>query len=202
MIVVGVTGNLASGKSEVAMILKKRGAKIFDADLAARNVVQVGKPVYRAIVKIFGKAYLKKDRALDRKKLAERVFLHPSELKKLNILIHPGVIFECFQMIERYKDKKGVLVLDVPLLFESKMENLADYTIVIDSSRSKIFKRAKKKGLPENLVKKILSAQWPVSKKSKHADFVITNNGTAKQLEKKVWEVMDKIKKKHALNGN
>ena len=82
MIVVRVTGNLASGKSEAAKILKKRGAKVFDADHAAKQVVQSGKPVYKAIVKIFGKAYLKKDGTLDRKKIAERVFFTSSGPEK------------------------------------------------------------------------------------------------------------------------
>ncbi len=197
MIVIGITGSLATGKSEVAQILKRRGAKVFDADETAKQVVAVGRPAYKALVKILGKAYLKKDKTLDRNKVAAHVFSHPADLKKLNILIHPGVIVECFKMIERTKNKKGILALDIPLLFESKMENLADVTVVIASRRENIFKRAKKNGLSEHLAKKILSAQWPLPKKAKRADFVIVNNGTLKQLEKKVWEVIEKIKEKH-----
>ncbi len=197
MIVIGVTGNLASGKSEVARILKRKGAKVFDADLAAKQVVRVGMPVYRAIAKILGQSVLKKDRTLDRKKIAARVFSHPADLKKLNTLIHPGVILECFKTIEHHKKKKGILVLDVPLLYESKMENLAHVTVVIGSSLKNILHRAKKNGLTEELARKILLTQWPLSKKTKRADYVIENNGTRKQLEKKVWEVMTKIKAKY-----
>ena len=197
MIVIWVTGNLASGKSEVAGILKRKGAKVFDADLAAKRVVGIGMPAYQAIVKIFGKAYLNKGKTLDRKKIAERVFSHPADLKKLNTLTHPGVIFECFSMIERTKNKKGVLVLDVPLLYESKMENLADFTIVIDSSMKNILKRTRKNGLSAALTRKILSTQWPIARKVKHADFVVENNGTLKELEKKVLEVVEKIKLKN-----
>ena len=236
MIVIGVTGNLASGKSEVARILRRKGAKVFDADLAAKQVVGTGMPVYKAIVKIFGKTYLNQDKTLDRKKLAERVFSHPADLKKLNTLTHPGVIFECFSMIERTrnkpgilvldvpllyeskmenladfavvidsslknilkrtKNKKGILVLDVPLLYESKMESLADFTVVIDASQKNILKRTRRNGLSADPTRKILSTQWPLPKKAKRADFVIENNGTLKQLEKKVWEVVEQIKLK------
>ena len=194
MIIIGVTGNLASGKSEVAGILKRKGAKVFDADHAAKLGVGIGMPAYKAIVKIFGNGYLNKDRTLDRKKLAAHVFSHPADLKKLNTLIHPGVIFECFKMIEQTKKKKGILALDVPLLYESKMETLADVTVVINSSLKNILKRTKRNGLPESLVRKIISTQWPIERKARRADFVIENNGTLKELEKKVLEVVKKIK--------
>ena len=194
MIVIGLTGNLASGKSEAAGIFKRFGAVIFDADTAAKEVVQKGKPVYRAILKIFGRDYLKKSGELDRKKLAWHVFSHPGDLKKLNILIHPGVIVECFKEIERLKNKKGILVLDAPLLFESKMENLADFTVVVSSSTKNTLKRARKKGLPLDLTRKILSTQWPLKRKEKLADFVIQNNGSRKNLERQVLEVVNKIR--------
>ena len=197
MIVIGVTGNFASGKSEAAGILKRKGARVFDADLAAKQVVGIGMPAYKAIVKIFGKTYLHKDRTIDRRKLAARVFSNPADLKKLNTLTHPGVIFECFKAIHQTKRKKGILVLDVPLLYESKMETLADFTVVIDSSMKNILRRAQKNGLSAGLTRRILSTQWPIARKVRRADFVIENNGTLKELEKKVLEVVKKIKSKN-----
>ncbi len=198
MIVIGITGSLASGKSEAVRIFKeKKGAKVFDADLAARQVVEKGKPVYKAVFKIFGKEYFRSNGELDRKKLASHVFSHPEDLKKLNILIHPGVIFECFRMIEQNRKRSEILVLDVPLLFESKMESLADYTVLVTADPKKILQRAKKNGMPESLTRKILSTQWPLIKKRRLADFVIKNNGSLKELEKKVLEVAEKIKLKN-----
>ena len=106
---------MASGKSEVTRIFKSLGARMFDADVAARKAVRKGSPAYRAIIKIFGKEYLKPNGELNRKKLAERVFRNPGDLHKLNVLIHPGVIFEMFRQIRRYRRRKGILVMDVPL---------------------------------------------------------------------------------------
>ena len=196
MIVVGITGNLASGKTEAARIFKRHGALVFDADEAARNAVRKGAPVYKAVVKIFGKAYLKMNGEIDRKKLAARVFSRPEDLKKLNILIHPGVIFESMKLIERTRKKKGLLVMDVPLLFESKMGNLADVTLVVSSTREKMLERAAKKGMPGSLTRKILSTQWPLGKKEKLADYIIHNNGTHKDLEKEVLRVVRELKGK------
>ena len=195
MIVIGITGSLSAGKSEAAKILQKKGAKVFDADTAAREAIKKGSPAHRAIVKIFGMGILKKDGEIDRKKIAAHVFSHPKDLKKLIILTHPGVIFDCIKMIELNKKKTGILVLNVPLLFESKMECLADYTVVVTAEKKKILHRARKKGMPEDLAKKILSTQWPTKRKEKLADFVIENNGTIKELEKKILEVVEKIKK-------
>lgn len=193
MIVIGLTGSFASGKSQAAAIFKKHGAEVFDADKSARVALQKGKPAYRAIVQLFGKEYLGKDGQIDRKKLAERVFNKPADLKKLNILIHPGVIFECLNVIGRYKSKDGLLILDVPLLFESKMENLADVTVLVKSGMSQILERAKKRGVSPALTKKILSTQWSLAKKSKLADFVINNNGSLKDLEEEIKNVITKI---------
>lgn len=194
MIVVGLTGSLASGKSEAAKIFKKLGARIYDADAAAKKAVAKGAPAYKAIQKIFGKEYFDKKGELNRRKLAERVFNNPKDLQKLNVLIHPGVIFESLQAIGKVKGKPGVFVLDVPLLFESKMENLADCTVLVRATQAQMLERAVKKGLARELAKKILSTQWSMEKKSKLADFVIDNDGSTADLERKIRDVFKKIK--------
>ena len=193
MIVVGVTGSFASGKSEVVRFLKRKGASVFDADRAAKKVVREGTPVYRALVKLFGKQFVDKHGRLDRRKLAEYVFRRPSELTKLNTLVHPAVIFEILKLIRQRERKKGILVLDVPLLFESKMQALADVTVLVTADQKLITKRAGTKGIGADLARRILRAQWPVSRKKKLADFVIENNGTLKNLEKKVNKIYQTI---------
>ena len=194
MIVIGVTGCLASGKNEAVRIFKKLGAKVFDADVSAKNATRKGAPITQAIIRIFGKSYLKKNGELDRKKLAQRVFNEPQDLKKLNVLIHPGVIFDSLKLFKKYRKTNKVLVLNVPLLFESKMENLADVTVVVSAKEALMLKRAAKRGYPKELAKKILASQWPMKTKESLADHVIENNGSLKQLEKKVKRVYSLIK--------
>ena len=196
MIVVGVTGSFSSGKSAVTAVFKKLGAKVFDADLTAKKVTRKGTAVHRAIVQIFGKEYLDARGQLDRRKLARRVFSNPKDLRTLNILIHPEVIFEAMKARKKLKNKKDVLVLDVPLLYESRMEKLADVIVVVESSRKQMIRRGREKGVEPALSKKIIGTQWPFEKKARRADFVIENRGNLKELERKAKEIFEQIKNK------
>lgn len=197
MISVGLTGVLASGKTEAARLFAKLGAKTFDADLAAKRLIRKGQPLQRAAVKVFGRQFLKSNGELDRKKLAQYVFGRPRELKKLNILIHPGVIFESLCFVRQYRHRKVLIVLDVPLLFESRMENLVDFTVVVRSTKRRIFARAAARGLSPALTRKILSAQWPMERKAKAADFVIENDGDLRKLRSEVSRVYRQIIGRH-----
>lgn len=192
-LIVGVTGSLASGKTQVTALLKKKGARVFDADAAARRALAKGEPAYQAVVKLFGKSFLKKDGQIERKKLAVRVFSNPKELRQLNTLIHPGVIFECLGEIDRVKRQGGILALDVPLLYESRMDCLADFIVVVTAPAAVALKRAAQKGVPPALGRKILASQWPARKKAKKADFVIENSGSPSELRSKVSELWLKI---------
>ena len=190
MIVVGVTGNLASGKSAAAQSFKELGARVVDADLLARKLTKKGTVLYKAILKIFGKDFAARGGELDRRKLAWHVFSHPEDLRKLNVLIHPGVIFEAYKVLEAERDKKDrMVVLDVPLLFESHMERMADFTVVVRSSRTAMMRRAAKRGVPPALARKILASQWPSAKKARLANYVIDNDGTVAGRRAKVKKV-------------
>lgn len=194
MRVVGITGSLACGKSAVADLFHRWGAKVIDADRIAADLTRKGTPIHRAIIKLFGEDFLKKNKELDRGKLAKHVFDHPRDLKKLNVLIHPSVILETYKTIEKFKAKKGLIVLDVPLLFESKMERLAEKVIVVQAKTGVILRRAAARGISPVLAKKILSSQWAPSRKAKLADFVIHNNGTLGELEAKAKKIFELVK--------
>ncbi|MCG3176518.1 MAG: Dephospho-CoA kinase [Candidatus Omnitrophica bacterium] len=193
MIVVGLTGGLATGKTQAARIFKKLGARIFDADEVARRLLRRGTPAYRGVVQIFGADYLGPKGDIDRAKLARRVFSSPKDLKKLNTLVHPGVIFECLQVIRRLKGRKGLLVLDVPLLFESHMERMADVTVVVKAKPATVYARTDKKGLSRKLARAIIASQWSLARKARLADHVLDNDGTPKELEQQVREVRERI---------
>jgi dephospho-CoA kinase len=194
MKVIGITGNLASGKSSIAALFKKRGARVFDADEVARKALKKGTPLHGAVVKIFGRDFLDKKGEIDRKKLAARVFSKPADLKKLNTLLHPGVIIQCLLLIEELKDKEGVLALDVPLLYEARMEALADKVVVVRSSDKDMIARAVKKGLPRALAKDILASQWPMKRKAAKADFIVDNRGSAADLDRQVAKIWESVK--------
>jgi dephospho-CoA kinase len=194
MKVIGITGNLASGKSSVTALFKKRGARVFDADEAARKALKKGSPFYAAVVKIFGRDFLDKKGEIDRRRLAARVFSKPADLKKLNTLLHPGVIIQCLLLIEELKDKEGVLALDVPLLYEARMEGLADQVVVVRSSDKDMIARAVKKGVPRELAKDILASQWPMKKKAAKADFIVDNRGSAADLDRQVGKIWERVK--------
>lgn len=194
MIVIGITGNLASGKSSVTALFKKRGARVFDADEAARKAIKKGSPLHGAVIKLFGPSFLAKNGEINRQKLAERVFSKPADLKKLNTLLHPGVIIQCLLLIEELKDKEGVLALDVPLLYEAKMEGLADKVVVVRSSEKDMLARAVKKGVPRELAKNILASQWPMKRKASKADFIVENRGSAADLDRQVAKIWERVK--------
>ena len=143
-----------------------------------------------------------KNGQLDRRKLALHVFSHPKDLKKLNVLVHPSTIVEALKQIEKARGKKGILVLDVPLLFESKMDKMADFTVVIRANEATMMSRASRRGIPAQLARNILAAQWPAMKKSRLADFVIDNNGTMDHLETQVERVKQEILKRYEDRAN
>jgi dephospho-CoA kinase len=193
--IIGLTGNLASGKSETAKLFEKKGARVINADEIARRLTEENAAIRKAIAKMFGRQYVTKSGALDRRKLAWHVFADPKELKKLNTIVHPIVIVEIYKQLEKHRSKKGLVILDVPLLFESKMEKLADFTVVVKASEANMVSRASRRGIPAALARKILAAQWPVMRKARLADFVIDNNGTPEQLAENVERVAAEISK-------
>ena len=195
MIIVGLTGNLASGKTLAAELFRKKGAHVIDADAIARELTQSNAKLKNAILKIFGKEFAAGKGQIDRKKLAWHVFSDPKELKKLNTIVHPGVIVEIYKQIEKFRSKKGIVVLDVPLLFESKMEKLADFTVVVKASEANMLSRASRRGIPAVLARRILAAQWPAMKKARLADFVIDNNGSAEEFGRRIHQVIQDILK-------
>ena len=135
MLLVGLTGNIASGKSTVAQLFSERGATIIDADVLARRAVERGTPAFEAIVKRWGTAVLAPDQMLDRA-LRRIVFSKPKELDALNEIVHPEV--ERLRQ-ERIADARArgdrIVVCDIPLLFEKKMVDGFDRIVLVDSPR-------------------------------------------------------------------
>jgi len=184
-IILGITGSFGSGKTTVARIFKSFGAKIIDADKLAHGCITPRSTAYEKIIRIFGKEILKKDRIIDRRKLAVIVFNNINLLIKLNNIIHPQVIQIIKNKINYAKSK--VIVLDAPLLIEAGLVKLVDKLIVVKINRARQIKRIQNKtSLTKTDILKRIKSQVPLREKARLADFVIDNSGSIQETKKQV----------------
>lgn len=189
MILVGLTGGVATGKSTVANMFKKCGAPVIDADRLARLVVQPGKPAWRAIVKLFGKTILNPDRSLDRGALGSIVFRNPKKRQQLERIIHPRVAREQRRLVRRIIKRKPhtVVIYEVPLLFEAGVDKRVDKIIVVTADReTQIARLRKRNGLSRAEALRRISSQMPLAKKRRRADYVLDGTTPRKTLAKQV----------------
>ena len=176
MILVGLTGGIATGKSTVAGMFQRCGAVVIDADMLAREAVRPGKPAWREIVQTFGKTILNPDRTLNRQALGAKVFSHPARLRRLERMIHPRVAREQRRLTRQaaQKDPKAVVIYDVPLLFEAGIDKRVDAIIVVAADRETQIARLKKRnGFTRAEALRRIKSQIPLSQKQKRADYVL-----------------------------
>jgi dephospho-CoA kinase len=188
MLLVGLTGNIASGKSTVSQMLAERGATIIDADLLARQAVEPGTPGYEHIVARWGDAVLTPDGRLDRAALRNIVFSNHEELERLNAIVHPAVEQMRDRLVgEALERGDRIVVCDIPLLFERHLGENFDRIILVDAPRPLRLERlVRDRGLRETEAMEMITAQMPAELKRARADIVIDNDGTLAQLEQQV----------------
>ena len=183
MILIGLTGGIGSGKSEVARLLSALGAEVIDADQIVRELQQPGAEVYHAMIKMLGQEIVSPDKSLDRGKIAGQVFADESLLKKLNELIHPIVRRVMNERVESFRNTDKVVVLDIPLLVENPRPGL-DGVLVVDLDTQIAIQR-----LVEQRQMKLEDAQARVAKQATReqrraiAGHVIDNSGDRQALE-------------------
>lgn len=195
-LVIGITGSFGSGKTTVAKLFKSHGAKVIDLDRLAHSCIKIGKPAYKKIVRLFGKKILKINKQINRKKLASIVFNNKKLLIKLNRIIHPEVVKIVKKKLNSFK--KGLVVLDAPLLLEAGLNRIIDLLIVVKIDKKSQIERIKKKFLiKEEQILKRIKAQIPLSKKVKMADFVIDNTSTIEETRKQVTEIIRRLRWKN-----
>ncbi|MCB9758019.1 MAG: dephospho-CoA kinase [Candidatus Omnitrophica bacterium] len=195
-IVVGVTGQLATGKSTVAAMLADLGAGVINADVLAHRALRPAEGCFQKVVRVFGPEIVTRGQ-IDRKKLAAIVFNNPSQLKKLEAIIHPVVARETRkQILLLRKAGKLVIVLDVPLLFESGMDQLVDVTIVVKVSKKIQMQRClRQHHLSREQALQRIRRQWSMTQKVRRADIIVENGGTIQETEKlvkKIWEMINR----------
>ena len=175
MIIIGLTGSVASGKSTVAGWIAERGIAVHDADSAVHSLLAADGAAVPDIIARFGTSVLADDGGIDRKKLGNHVFEHPQDRKILESILHPMVRQHRDQfLVDHRRLGSKIVVLDVPLLFETGGDALCDYVIVVHAGEDTIRQRAlARPGMTENKLAGILKTQMPASEKCQRADFVL-----------------------------
>ena len=194
--ILGLTGGIATGKSTVTGMLRERGIPVIDADQIAREVVEPGKPAYDAIVGHFGRDILLEDGQIDRKKLGEIVFSDESERQKLNAIVHPEVRRVMREEAET-AEKNGVSIvfMDIPLLFESKLQYMVEKIVVVYAPAAmQLARMMERDELEEEQAQKRLRAQFPIDQKREEADFLIDNSRTREETERQVENMLAEIR--------
>ena len=191
--IIGLTGSIASGKSTVSEMLKTSGYPIIDADLVARLVVEPGSDTLAQIAQAFGPDVIREDGTMDRPKVGEIIFNDPASRKILNDIIHPAIRQEMLQQRQEYlAEGYKTIIMDIPLLFESRLQHLADKILVVSVTEENQFNRlVERNGFTEKEARARISSQLPMSVKEDGADAVIYNNGTLDETKWQLNRILD-----------
>ena len=197
MLVVGLTGGVASGKTTVSRILQQEGACLIDADLIARELVQPHTPIWSELIRAFGKEILEKDESINRRALAVRVFSNPQKREQLEKILHPQIAREIDRRIEeiRKKDPEAVVVVDAALLVETGTYRRMDRLIVVTATEAQQVERlGNRTGAAPKEALGIISSQIPLAEKLKVADFIIRNEGALEETIRRAKEVFRELR--------
>jgi len=178
--VVGLTGGIGTGKSSVLAEFERLGAATISLDQLAREQARPGRDGWSAIVCAFGRGILDRSGRIDRRALGIVVFRDPAARRRLERATHPLILKEMTRLISRLT---GLVVVDVPLLFEKGLERHFDVTVLVSCRVSTQARRViRRDGMSAAEVRRRMSAQWPTARKKALADFTISNDGTLAQL--------------------
>ena len=194
VVVLGVTGGIACGKSEVGRILNEMGYAVCDADRIAHELMKKGTPVFDQVVDRFGSQILAENGEISRPILGRIVFENPEQLEVLNRLVHPAVRESLGQWISGKRSAGENAAVLIPLLFESGMQDLDwDAVLCVSSHETDVVQRLEARGLSREEAEKRIHSQMPLMEKEKLADRVVPNHGTLGELEKATREAVEAI---------
>lgn len=185
-LVVGLTGGLACGKSEVGRLLARQGAALLDTDTVAHELMAKGRPVYRAIVRRFGRGVLNRRKEIDRRALGRRVFASREDRKALEAIVHPPVLAFMRSWLRARRRQRQHAVVMVPLLYEIGLTRPWDVVICVTAPEAVVRDRLKARGWTAEEARARQAAQMPMTEKARRADYVIRNDGSLDKLEKRV----------------
>jgi dephospho-CoA kinase len=196
MKVIGLTGNIASGKSVVASMFEKLGARVIDVDDIARKIVEPEKTAWKEIVGVFGKDILNPDKTINRKSLGDLIFNDEEKRTILNDITHPRIITVVRDKVREYRNQNVELTLIEAALIVEKggLKDLIDGLIVVIADKESQFERlTERDGLSKEEAISRINSQMPAEEKVQYADYIIDNSGapeqTLKQVERLWWEL-------------
>jgi dephospho-CoA kinase len=192
---VGLTGNVASGKSAVARVWQEMGATVVDADQLAREAVAPGTPGLARIVAQWGTQVLAPDRALDRAALREIVFRDPEAKTRLEQIVHPEVV-RLRDVEYRAAEARGesLIVADIPLLFEVGIEDDFDVVVLVEAPEElRLERMVRERGVDPDTARYMIASQMPSEQKRSRAHYVIANSGSFDELQARAREVWHEL---------
>jgi dephospho-CoA kinase len=186
MIVIGLTGGIGTGKSEVARILQGLGAVLISADQVGHEVYKPHSEIWQEVVKAFGEEILQPNGEIDRRKLGSIVFSHPQQLARLNQIMHPRMAAMVARRIEELREEGvSVVVVEAALLFEAGWDSLVDEVWATDSTVEAVTNRLQSRnGLSEEEITKRINSQMPAKERLGRSNVVIDNSGDVANLER------------------
>lgn len=202
LLIVGLTGGIASGKTEVANELERLGATVIDADRVTLQVTKPGTPVYEALLEEFGGGILGENGQIDRNALSRIVFGNEAKRKLLNSITHPEIFKEIIEGVNQHaesirpRDVPAVIV-DAALIVDVGVSGVFDLIILVTADEDvRLSRLLEKRGMSVAEAKARIASQAPDSKRHESADLVIENNGSIEQLRSKVDEAWKEIEQR------
>jgi len=184
--IIGITGSFGSGKTTVANMFKKYGFKVINVDKLYHGIYNKDNSLKNKIQKEFG--------TINRNQLKKIVFNDSIKLKKLNNITHPIIIKAIKKEIKKTINNKKNIVIDVPLLFEARIQNMFDKIIVVKCNKKEQIKRIlKKKKYSKKEINNIITSQMPLKEKIKKADFVVDNGKTVREIKKEISSIVNSM---------
>ena len=193
MLVIGLTGGIGTGKSEVANLLELFGAEVINADQVGHEAYTPNSESWREVVNAFGEGILQPDGQIDRSRLGAIVFSDPEQLEKLNAIMHPRMAGMVGDKIEVLRDK-GVpaVVVEAAVLFEAGWDSLVDEVWTTDSPVEVVIERLQaRNGMGEEEVRRRINSQMDRSERIGRSDLVVDNSGDVTTLGKTVKALWD-----------
>jgi dephospho-CoA kinase len=197
MLIAGLTGGIATGKSTVSEMLRTLGAHVIDFDVLARVVVEPDMPAWQDIVQFFGELILNDDRTLDRAKIGDIVFDDEEKRRQLQGFIYPRLFEEYSRQIREIeeKDPAAVVIADVPLLIEIRLQTMFEKIILVYAPDEQQLQRlVERDGFSHDDAMKRLKAQMSIEEKLQHADYVVRNTGSLEDTENEVKKIFQELK--------